>query len=353
MINDIFKKKHSKYHTPIFFVVFCLILALTFYTIRNYVGLIFISFVFCVLIYPLYRGIYQKITRPKWVATPTAVMLSLVLVIVPSVIFFQSLFTQVVQTIGWIQNSYNQTNWLDWLSHTNGLIGKLPFISTQIDQQFIFQSLTDLLVPLRNLLVNSIWVVGNSSVGFFANFVIMIFLVFFILPNLVKLKNYLLAISPLSADATMQYFKRSHAMLMDTIKGTFIIGIVQGLVGGVFLAVLGVPAPVFLSFLMMILSILPIVGTAMVTVPLAIFYALTGHWVIGLLIFLWQILVVNMVDNILRPLLVSKDANLHPALMLIGVLSGIETFGFVGMLYGPLIMVILMTTLEIYRNEYR
>lgn len=353
MMTDLLRKKHSKYHTQIFFVVFGLILSLVFYMIKNYIGLLFISFVFCIVIYPLYRFINQWISKPKWVATPFSVILSLALVIVPTTLFIQSMVAQVIEAIGWIQNSYSQTNWQEWLSGINQTLVKIPLIKAQIDQETIIQTLSGLLVLLRNSLVNSIWMVGNTSIDFVVNFFVMVILVFFILPNISKLKNYLISISPLSVEATLQYFRRSHAMLMDTIKGTFIIGIVQGAIGGAFLAIVGVPAPVFLAFLMMILSILPIVGTAMVTVPLAIYYAATGHWVVGLLIILWQMLVVNSVDNILRPLLVSKDANLHPALMLVAVLTGINTFGFVGLLYGPLIMVILVTTVEVYRNEYR
>ena len=353
MLNVFSRKKNSKYHTQIFFIFFALIIILTAYMVKDYVGLIFSSFVFSVIIWPFYRSLKEAIPRPVWIATPIAVISSLFVLVVPMVVFIRSLLNQVVEAISLLQSSYGQTDWQGWIEQNQGFNFQIPLLDIQINQQLIIQSLSDLLIPLRNILVNSIWVVGNSSVIFFINFILVIFLVFFILPNLQKLKNFLISISPLSADATLQYFRRSHAMVMDTIKGTFVIGIVQGLVGGIFLAILGVPTPVFLAFLMMVLSILPIVGTGMVTVPIAIIYILSGHWIIGLLVFVWQMLVVNSVDNILRPLMVSKDANLHPALMLVAVLAGLQTFGFIGLIYGPLIMVILMTSIEVYRNEYR
>lgn len=326
---------------------------LTFFMIRSYIGLIFVSSVYSMIIWPLYQWLLKLINKPAWVATPLAVIISLLIVVLPSIIFVRALFSQVLEAINFIQRSYTQDDFNQLIIQINDAFIKVPFLGGQLDQKWLANALTDLLGPLRDFLVNSIWVVGNTSVSFLINFVLMVIMIFFILPNLKKLRDYLLIISPLSTEATLQYFRRSHAMVMDTIKGTFVIGIVQGSVAGMFLAILGVPTPVFLSFLMMILSILPVVGTSIIMIPLALIYGLMGHWWIAILIFLWQILVVSTVDNILRPLMVSRDANLHPALMMIAVLSGISTFGFVGLLYGPLVMVVLMTTLEVYKNEYR
>jgi len=350
---ELFGKKHAKYHTQIFFVIFSLILILTFLMVKSYIGLVFISLVYSVIIWPLYENLLKIIKKPNWLATPVAIFFSLLIVVLPSIIFLRTLIAQILEAVDFFQRSYSQQDLTKLITQLSDFLTKIPIFSDQLNQQQLLSTLNDLISPLRDFLLSSIWAVGNTSVGFIVSFLLMVILVFFILPNLKKLRNFLLVISPFSADATLQYLRRSYAMVMDTIKGTFVIGIVQGSVAGIFLAILGVPTPVFLSFLMMILSILPIVGTGFVMVPLAIVYALTGQWWTAILIFAWQMLVVGTVDNILRPLMVSKDANLHPALMMIAVLSGVKTFGFVGLLYGPLIMVILMTTLEVYKNEYR
>jgi predicted PurR-regulated permease PerM len=100
-----------------------------------------------------------------------------------------------------------------------------------------------------------------------------------------------------------------------------------------------------------IVSIIPL-GAWVITMPIGLFLMATGHLWQGLIPILGNILIVGNIDNFLRPRLVSKQASLHPALVLIGLFAGLAQFGFLGVVYGPVFMVVLVTTLEVYREYY-
>jgi len=133
-----------------------------------------------------------------------------------------------------------------------------------------------------------------------------------------------------------------------TIKGTLAIGILQGGLAGMAFAVLGIPSAVFWGAIMAILSVIPSVGSALIWVPAAIFLAATGHLGKGIGLFAFCAVVVGSLDNLLRPMLVGKDTQMHELMILFGTLGGIIMFGVVGMIIGPIIAALFVTLWEIY-----
>lgn len=287
------------------------------------------------------------------IAALSAVFLSVVVLVVPVVLFLQTLAVQVIGVVTEMRGQVGPETLEQAVTQINHTISMLPFTDGfQLSSQEVVQFVVKNIAPATDWIVNSFWQIGNYSISFIVNLVLMIILIFFILPNLPELKKYIYTISPLGSEATHQYFSRAYSMLLDVLKGTFLIAVLQGLVGGVFLAVIGFPAWVLFAFLMMILSMIPVLGTGFVLVPIAIIYLLTGHPVLGVLTACWQFFVVGTIDNIVRSVVVSKETNVHPALMMLAVLGGLKAFGFLGIVYGPLIMVVFLTTLEVYRQEY-
>lgn len=101
-----------------------------------------------------------------------------------------------------------------------------------------------------------------------------------------------------------------------------------------------------------VLSIIPL-GSGIVTMPLGIGMALTGNVVGGIFVFVFHLLVTTNIDNFLRPMLVPRNAHLHPALMLLAVFAGLGMFGFAGIVFGPVLMIIIVTTVDMYRSVYK
>ena len=130
-----------------------------------------------------------------------------------------------------------------------------------------------------------------------------------------------------------------------------LIAIIQGAVGALGLWLFRAPSPVILGIVMVILIILPVVGAVLIWLPIAIIKILQGDMFNGIGLLLFGILILSTIDNFIRPKIIGTRAKIHPVIILIGVLGGIELFGIIGMVLGPLILGILSVFLEFYIQE--
>jgi predicted PurR-regulated permease PerM len=137
-------------------------------------------------------------------------------------------------------------------------------------------------------------------------------------------------------------------MIYATIYGGILIAIIQGLLGGLSFWVLGLPSPIFWGTAMALLSFIPIGGTALIWAPAAIILLIGGAILKGLILLGVGVVIISMVDNILRPLFISSKTNIHPLLLFFAVLGGIQAFGLIGLVAGPLIVTLFLTLIEIY-----
>jgi predicted PurR-regulated permease PerM len=137
-------------------------------------------------------------------------------------------------------------------------------------------------------------------------------------------------------------------MIYATIYGGILIAIIQGILGGVSFWALGLPSPIFWGTAMALLSFIPIGGTALIWAPAAIFLLIGGALLKGLILLGLGVFVISMVDNFLRPFFISAKTNIHPLLLFFAVLGGIQAFGLIGLVAGPLVATLFLTLIEIY-----
>lgn len=133
-----------------------------------------------------------------------------------------------------------------------------------------------------------------------------------------------------------------------SLKTLIVIGFIQGSLGGLAFWVCGIPAPFFWTMLMAVASIIPAVGAQIILVPAGIFLIAAGKAWFGIGLLLWSLLVIANIDNLLRPYLVRREVNLHELLVFVSSMGGIATFGFFGVILGPVIAAMLKTSLQIY-----
>jgi len=189
------------------------------------------------------------------------------------------------------------------------------------------------------------------------NFVFMLFILlyamFFFLVDGHKLLEKILYYIPLEDADERLLLNRFTSVSRATLKGTIVIGIIQGGLAGSALAVAGIPSAVFWGTVMVVLSIIPGIGTALVWGPAAMILAAQGHWGAagGLVVFCG--LVVGSVDNLLRPRLVGKDTEMHDLMILLSTLGGIGLFGFIGFVIGPIIAALFVTIWDIYAVVFK
>jgi predicted PurR-regulated permease PerM len=137
-----------------------------------------------------------------------------------------------------------------------------------------------------------------------------------------------------------------------TLKGTVIIGIIQGVLGGLLFWAVGVPSPITWGVVMIILSIIPVVGSGIIWAPVGIYMLLTGDIWQGVVILGFGFGVISTIDNILRPKLVGQDSQMHPLFVLLATLGGIIVFGIIGFIIGPIIVALFLALLRIYEMEF-
>jgi predicted PurR-regulated permease PerM len=137
-----------------------------------------------------------------------------------------------------------------------------------------------------------------------------------------------------------------------TIKGTLVVGLAQGAIGGTAFAVLGIGAPVLWGVVMALLSILPVVGTALVWLPAAIFLIVNGQIIGGIALILIGVFVIGLTDNLLRPILVGRDTRLPDYLILLATLGGLAAFGLAGVIVGPIIAAFFLSVWHMAEKEF-
>jgi predicted PurR-regulated permease PerM len=149
-----------------------------------------------------------------------------------------------------------------------------------------------------------------------------------------------------------KYVDRVTAMTRAMVKGIFVIAVAQGVIAGLFFWIAGVKYAIFWMVLAIFFSILPL-GANVIAIPIGIVLLVIGDIWQGVLVILGSVFIVSNIDNLLRPRLVAKEAELNSALVLLSAFGGLKLFGFLGVVYGPVIMIFLVTTVEIYLEHYR
>jgi predicted PurR-regulated permease PerM len=182
---------------------------------------------------------------------------------------------------------------------------------------------------------------------------LMLFLIYYLLKDGDKLVTWIKEVTPLPRDIQDALYERINKSTWAVIKGHVAVAVVQGLIAGIGLAVTGVPNYIFWTFMMIILGFIPIIGTIVIWAPAAVYLVLMGQINAGILLMLYGLVVVGLTDNIMRPLVVDKGADLHPAVIIIGVIGGVYLFGAPGLFVGPIVLGIFKSVLLVFKSNYQ
>lgn len=185
-------------------------------------------------------------------------------------------------------------------------------------------------------------------------FLLFIFLytMFFFLRDGKHLLKKALSYLPLKEADQSRLLDRFLSVTRATIKGSLVVGIVQGSLAGLALHFAGIESAVFWGTIMSIISILPILGPPLIWLPAVIYLAATGQYPQAIGVFLFCSIVVGQIDNILRPILIGHDTQMHELLIFLGTLGGIGLFGVFGFIIGPIIAALFTTVWEIYGETF-
>ncbi len=206
---------------------------------------------------------------------------------------------------------------------------------------------------LSTWLVNALSDVTLGTVHVVFLFFVTLYALFFFLLRGGQVLDRILYYLPLEDRDEQRMLARFLSVTRATLKGTGLIGILQGGLGGAAFAVAGIPAWAFWGTIMVILSVIPGLGTGLVWVPAVVWLAMGGHWTTAIALTLFFVLVVGMVDNFVRPRVVGRDTQMPDLLVFLSTLGGLVAFGVLGFIIGPIIGALFVTVWEIYGEVFK
>ncbi|MFH1237840.1 MAG: AI-2E family transporter [archaeon] len=300
---------------------------------------IIIPILFGLLFGYLFNPLYKKIQKYlKWKnLSAFVVIIGLTGILVAPLIYIISpLVKQIFDTYVFLQNF-----------NFNSLLQE--FIQGDIATS-IAMNLDNLIGKFFSTVLNQFTVFLVNLPSFLLQFFVFLFVFYFTIKDLDHLKEYLSSLSPFSKQTGKKFMEEFKGITNAIVFGQILIGIIQGLALGICLFFFGIPKALVLTFLACIVSIIPVLGSWLVWLPVGVVLVVTGQTFSGIFILLYGTFFVSIIDNVLRPYFLSRNSNLPIALSIIGTIGGLYFFGIAGLILGPLILAYVVIIIEFYRQ---
>ncbi len=202
-------------------------------------------------------------------------------------------------------------------------------------------------------IATQILTIGQNAAAFILKLIIMLYLIFIFLRNGEEMREQILKAFPLENGKARFLFARFSRTVQALFRGTLIVAMAQGLVGGILFAVAGVQSPILWGVLMALLALVPAAGPAIIWVPTGLILLLLGDTYGALVVWIGGAFLVGLLDNVLRPLLIGRDLEMSDALVMLSILGGLIAFGPSGLIIGPVISALFIATWSLFEREYR
>src|SRR5215467_15332488 len=307
------------------------------------------------LFHPLYRWIARLLGRRQSLGAAVTLLVLLVLGLGPISVFLgivvQQALTVSDQAIPWLTQHLGAAstfNVNEWVMQRFPALAKYMPSQEQLVEQVGTAAKTAgaFLVALASRMT-------VTTASFLLNMFVMLYAMFFFFKDGHKILERIFYYTPLSDEDERRMLTQFASITRATIKGTLVIGIIQGALGGIAFRVAGIEGAALWGTIMTILSIIPGIGAPLVWVPFVIFLYVNGQYLTATLLLLWCGIVVTTIDNFLRPVLVGRDAQMPDLLILIGTLGGLFLFGPMGFIVGPIICGLFLTVWDIYGTTFK
>jgi len=337
----------------IFLLALALLISFIFYSmIKGFLVAVFFAAVFGGLAYPLFQRLERWFRGRRPVASVATVLFVFLVIILPMIGLVGIITAEAVDITQkvrpWIERQVAHPDELDQLLQRIPLVDQIAPYKDQISAK-----LAEIAARLGTFMVNALAATGRGTAVFFFKLFIMLYAMFFFLLYGPKLLDTILYYVPLSSADEDRMVSKFLSVSRATLKGTLVIGIVQGTLGGLSFWVVGIDGAIFWGTIMAVLSIIPGIGTGLVWVPAVIYLFASGHIGTGIGLTVWNAAVVGSVDNVMRPWLVGKDTQMPDLLILLGTMGGIVLFGAAGIVIGPVIAALFVTVWEIYGETFK
>jgi predicted PurR-regulated permease PerM len=321
------------------------------WTIKAFIYPIFWAAIIAGIFYPLYKFLNRKLRVPN-LSTSITMMIVIAIIVTPLTLISilvvnQSieLYTSFSQNSSTLQNGITAA--VEWLK------GSPLAAGLNIDETIITEKFSELGQLVTSYLLTSAKKFTQNSIVFLVMFFITFYALFFFIRDGEKLLKKIMHLCPLGDEQEKFLYSKFTSTARATIKGSLVVGLIQGTLGGLMFAVAGFQGAIIWGILMVLLASVPALGSYFIWLPAAIIAIITGRVWTGIGMILFGALIIGTIDNFLRPILVGKDSQMHPLMVLLSTLGGIAVFGISGFIIGPIIASLMLAFWEMYETHYR
>ena len=273
----------------------------------------------------------------KGLAATLLMILSMIIILFPIFILINMLSSKVTYAI----------------EHSNELITALKKVVSDVEQRFNMDVVSNESInKLGTNIANGIPKLLNATFNTLTTIFFMYFILYFMLMNGRRMEIALYEHIPLHDDNVDKLGKEVNSMVVSNAIGIPLIALLQGVVAVIGYLIIGVNEPWFWFVVTCITAMLPVIGAALAYVPLAIIFFADGDTIRGIAMLIFGFGIIGLVDNVFRFTLAKKIGDVHPLVTVFGVIVGLKVFGFIGLIFGPLLISLFMLLLRIYSNEF-
>ena len=331
-------------------LVTAILLYLCWRMIQPFLSVILWATVLVILFHPVHKRLKQRIKSPSLAALVSCVLVILI-ILVPVALITLAVINELANAVVTVQQGADYL--LDPNSRITGPI--LTFLGQYIDinqlrsEEFLVERIRGVSGQLASRTLGFI----GGLVGAIVQTFFVIFTMYYFFRDGDNISRSVRDSLPLEREQADSIMIRTREVIDASVYGVITIAIIQGTLGGLAFWALGLRSAIIWAVVMTFLSMVPMLGAFIVWVPAAIYLALTGHWVKALILAAWGTLVIGMIDNFLRPKLVGSRTRLHELLIFFSVLGGLNVFGVLGVVLGPVVLAITLSLIDVYRAAGR
>ncbi len=325
-----------------FFGLLLATLIFTFLIFQPFWMVLILGISFSVVLHPLHEWFLKK-HLPNWLSAFITLFIFIIILCGPLLSIGTLVFKQSQDIYHTVTNNQDTKIWI--VSLETKINNILPE-NMSID---INQKITESVSFISNNIAN----IFTTTVAAGFSFILMLLIIFYCLKDGAEWRKAIIVLSPLGDKEDEKIIHRLAQAVNGVIKGSLFIAFIQGALLGLGLWIFGVPNGALWGVVAAITSLIPTLGTSLISIPAIVFLFITGNTASAIGLLVWSIVMVGMIDNFLGPLIVGKKINISSLLILFSVLGGISLLGPVGILVGPLTISLLYTLVSIYRNEFK
>jgi predicted PurR-regulated permease PerM len=339
---------------------FIAILAFIVYEVFNifapFFTAIFWAAILAFAFYPLYTKLRQKFPKQNN-SVPLLMTVAVFLVVIPPLVFIIiNMTTQIIEFSQWAYNYVRDGK----LEHLVEQVRGLPWF--QNIQTHIFASQT-LKESLSSWFLGTTKTLGNlaeAQAGTFTkniffvllNVFFMSFLTFIFFKHGEKIYNFIYEIAPFEKETKKALFKQIHETFVAVIRGQLLTSVTQAAVAGILFTTLGVPIPLFFTFLIFLTSLIPVLGAASVWFPIAVYLLIMHLYAKAIILFVVGFFGISLLDNVMKPAIIGEKTKLPYFLLFFGIMGGMKFYGLMGIFLAPVVLSIFFALIKIYREKY-